>query len=90
MYMDIVTDGCLKGLGQMMRSMVFNISEACIGVLLVITVLPVKALNGYIFVLFFCEAYNFTLSILRPTPAAGLRPVRKPDRTRRGVTPENI
>lgn len=73
MYMDIVTDGCLKGLGQMMRSMVFNISEACIGVLLVVTILPVKALNGYIFVLFFCEAYNFTLSILRLTKVAGLR-----------------
>ena len=74
MYMDIVTDGCLKGLGQMMRSMVFNISEAFLGVLLVITVLPVWALNGYIFVLFVCETYNFTLSIHRLVKVVGLRP----------------
>lgn len=65
MYMDIVTDGCLKGLGQMMYSMSFNIAEACIGVFLVITILPRHALNGYIFVLFFCEVFNFILSMRR-------------------------
>ncbi len=65
MYIDIVTDGCLKGLGQMMYSMCYNISEAFIGVVLVIGILPRWALKGYIFVLFFCEIYNFTLSICR-------------------------
>ena len=65
MYMDIITDGCLKGLGQMMWSMRYNVTEALLGVLLVIIVLPKKALSGYIFVLYFCEIFNFTLSILR-------------------------
>lgn len=65
MYMDIVTDGCLKGLGQMMHSMCYNIAEAGIGVMLVIALLPRWALRGYIFVLFFCEIFNFTLSIRR-------------------------
>ena len=65
MYVDIVTDGCLKGLGQMLWSMGFNISEAAIGVLLVAAVLPRRALEGYIFVIFFCEIYNFTVSMLR-------------------------
>ena len=65
MYMDIVTDGCLKGLGQMMRSMTYNVAEALIGVFLVITLLPRFALDGYIFVLYFCELFNFMLSITR-------------------------
>ena len=33
-YLDIVIDGCLKGLGQMMRSMRYNLSEAAIGLIL--------------------------------------------------------
>ena len=79
MYMDIVTDGCLKGLGQMMHSMRFNIAEAALGVLLVIALLPRWALNGYIFVIFFCEIFNFTLSIrrLRKVTKFSLLPERK-------------
>ncbi len=72
MYMDIVVDGCLKGLGQMMHSMRYNIAEALIGVLLVISVLPKFALKGYIFVLFFCEIFNCTLSINRLCKVSGL------------------
>ena len=74
MYLDIVTDGCLKGLGLMLRSMSFNVSEACIGILLVVTVLPRRGLPGYIFVLFLCEIYNFTLSITQLW-----RSLRQPD-----------
>ncbi|MBR4953163.1 MAG: oligosaccharide flippase family protein [Oscillospiraceae bacterium] len=65
MYMDIVTDGCLKGLGEMMYSMKINITEALIGVLLVISVLPRHALNGYIAIIFICEIFNFIFSLLR-------------------------
>ncbi len=65
MYMDIVTDGCLKGLGQMMHSMTYNICEAALGVLFVILLVPRYALGGYIFVLFFCECFNFCLSMHR-------------------------
>lgn len=82
MYMDIVTDGCLKGLGQMMHSMCYNIAEAAIGVLLVIAVLPRWALRGYIFVLFFCEIFNFTLSMrrLRRVASFSLLPRRRRER----------
>lgn len=65
MYMDIVTDGCLKGLGQMMNSMCYNICEAALGLLLVLLLVPRFGLGGYIFVLFFCDCFNFTLSIIR-------------------------
>lgn len=64
-YTDIVTDGCLKGLGQMMRSMSFNIAEAALGLLLVWALLPRWALNGYIFILYACEIFNFSLSVHR-------------------------
>ena len=73
LYVDIVTDGCLKGLGQMLQSMCFNVAESVLGVLLVITLLPRWALNGYIFVLFFCEIFNFTLSITRLRKVAKFR-----------------
>ncbi len=65
MYMDIITDGCLKGLGQMLHSMIFNVCEAAIGVLFVIILIPRYALGGYIFILFFCECFNFCLSMGR-------------------------
>jgi len=65
MYMDTVTDGCLKGLGQQVWSMGFNIMDALLGVILVYTLLPIYALNGYIFILFFEEIFNFSLSIWR-------------------------
>lgn len=65
MYMDIVTDGCLKGLGEMMYSMKINITEALMGVLLVVSVLPRHALKGYIAIIFICEIFNFIFSLLR-------------------------
>ena len=65
MYTDIVTDGCLKGLGEMLRSMTFNIAEAVLGLVLTWTLLPRYALAGYIVTLYVCELFNFSLSISR-------------------------
>lgn len=64
-YTDIVTDGCLKGLGEMTRSMAYNVAEAALGLALVWALLPRWALAGYVFTLYACEIFNFTLSILR-------------------------
>ena len=63
LYTDIVTDGCLKGLGQMMASMAFNIAEAALGLVLVWALLPRWALTGYLVTLYICEVFNFTLSL---------------------------
>lgn len=73
MYLDIVTDGCLKGLGEMLRSMIFNVSEALVGLLFVVTLLPRFAMQGYLALLYFCELWNFTLSFTRLRKAAHLR-----------------
>ena len=75
MYLDIVTDGCLKGLGQMLRSMRYNIGEALIGLLLVMTLLPRIALRGYLAMLYICEIWNFSLSFARLCRVAGLHPL---------------
>lgn len=65
LYTDIVTDGCLKGLGQMMSSMAYNIAEAALGLLLVELLVPRWGLAGYMAVLYVCEIFNFTLSLHR-------------------------
>ncbi len=80
MYLDIVTDGCLKGLGQMLWSMSVNVCESLAGVALVIVLLPRFALRGYVFVLFFCEIFNFAFSVSRLKKLTGIRlplPVRR-------------
>jgi len=73
MYLDIVIDGCLKGLGQMMRSMRYNLSEAFLGLILVLTLLPRFAMRGYLAMLAVCELWNFSLSFARLRRVAGLR-----------------
>lgn len=65
MYMDTVTDGMLKGLGQQLHAMVINIADAFISVILVYFLLPVWAIRAYIFIIFLTELFNFSLSILR-------------------------
>lgn len=63
MYTDMSVDGCLKGLGQQVWSMGINILDALLGVLLVWQLLPRYALNGYLFILYFSELFNFALSV---------------------------
>lgn len=80
MYTDMVTDGCLKGLGQHLASMSFNILEALCGVVLVWFLLPKFGLNGYIGVLYFEEIFNFVLSIHRLSQVTRLSLFRRPVR----------
>ena len=72
-YTDIITDGCLKGLGEMLRSMTYNVAEALLGLGLVWALLPRWALGGYIAVLYVCEVFNFTLSLRRLHKITGCR-----------------
>ena len=62
MYLDTVTDGCLRGLGQQTRCMAINVFDATLGVVLVWALLPRFGLAGYLFILYFNECVNFTLS----------------------------
>ena len=74
MYMDMITDGCLKGLGEMMFCMVVNIADAGLSALLVWLLLPRWGLPAYIFVICFTELFNFVLSLFRLHKVTGWRP----------------
>lgn len=65
MYLDMLADGCLKGLGEMMFCMYVNIADAGLSALLVWLLLPHWGLPAYIFVICFTEIFNFLLSIWR-------------------------
>lgn len=73
MYMDMITDGCLKGLGQMMFSMVVNILDAGSSALLVWLLLPTGGITAYIGTICFTEILNFVLSIWRLKKISGFR-----------------
>ena len=73
MYMDMATDGCLKGLGDMMFCMYVNIADVGLSALLVWLLLPRWGLNAYIFVICFTEIFNFLLSFWRLCRTARFR-----------------
>jgi stage V sporulation protein B len=64
-FMDSVTDGMLRGLGQQMYSMAYNIIDSAISVVLVWFLLPKYAVAGYIIMIYFTDIFNFSLSIRR-------------------------
>ena len=83
MYMDSVTDGILRGLGQQMYCMYVNIPASVLSVLLVWLALPRLAVAGYLFMICFTEVFNCALSMGR---LRKLTPVRlAPDVLLRGV-----
>lgn len=64
-YIDCVTDGCLKGLGQQVYSMVFNVLEGLLNVVMLFFLLPKMAIMGYIVVMYIKEIFNAALSMHR-------------------------
>ena len=65
MYMDMITDGMLKGLDQQIYSMRYNIIDSALCVAMVYFLLPKYSVKGYIFILYASEIINFYLSIGR-------------------------
>lgn len=65
MYLDAAVDGMLKGVGEQMASMRYNILDSLTGILLTLTLLPRFAINGYIITIFITELLNFYLSARR-------------------------
>jgi stage V sporulation protein B len=73
MYLDSVTDGMLRGLGQQMHSMRYNVIDSVISLALVYWLLPLHAVRGYIFIICFAETLNFAMSIRRLARVSSLR-----------------
>lgn len=65
MYMDSIVDGMLKGIGQQLSSMGYNIFESLLGASLIFLLLPEFGIAGYIFTLVLTRSVNFALSINR-------------------------
>lgn len=65
LYMDSVTDGMLRGLGQQLHSMKYNIIEAVVSTVLIYFLIPRFAVPGIIFMCYFSESFNFSMSIRR-------------------------
>lgn len=65
MYMDSVADGMLKGLGEQFYSMLINIADAAMSLLLVFYIIPAAGMRGYLAIILFSECFNFTLSMRR-------------------------
>lgn len=78
MYMDMITDGCLKGLGDMMFCMYVNIADAGLSALLVWLLLPSGGIAAYVGVICFTEMFNFAVSLWRLQKNTGLRVCIRP------------
>ena len=65
MYLDTMVDSILKGLGQQVYSMIVNIIDSSLSVILVIFLIPKFGIWGFIMTVFFTEIINATLSIIR-------------------------
>ena len=64
-YVDMTTDGILKGLGLQLDSMRFNIIEAAVCLSMVLALVPICGIWGYVAMIFAGEILNFGLSINR-------------------------
>ena len=74
MYLDTTTDAMLKGLGQQVHSMVINIADAAISVVLVYFLLPHMGIEGYILTVYIAELFNAVCSIVRLLTVSRMRP----------------
>lgn len=65
LYLDILTDGMLKGLGQQQANLRINLLTSVLDVALLYLLLPRAGLPGYLAVFFLTHAVNFALSLRR-------------------------
>ena len=65
MYLDHVTDGILKGVGEQVYSMWVNITDSLLSVILVYFLIPKMGITGYALVIIIMEGYNFLLSAIK-------------------------
>jgi stage V sporulation protein B len=63
----------LKGLGEQLASMKYNIIDSAISVLLVYTLIPRMGVRGYIVCVFITELVNDALSLARLMTVTGVR-----------------
>ena len=72
MYMDAVTDGMLRGLGEQFYSMCVNLADAVLSLAAVRFIVPIFAVRGYLALIFLSELFNFSLSLGRLVKKTGI------------------
>jgi stage V sporulation protein B len=72
MYLDTTVDGMLKGLGQQLHSMFYNIIDASMSVILVWTLVPKIGVFGYVICIFITELVNLAFSLSRLITVTGV------------------
>lgn len=74
LYLDALTDGMLKGLGEQVASVRYNTITAALDVLFLWLLLPKWGLDGFFFSFTVTHALNFYLSIMRLSKVSGYVP----------------
>lgn len=73
MYLDMTTDGMLKGLDQQLNIMKINVIDSILCVVLVWILVPKIAVTGYIVTIYAAEIINFYLSFAKLNSVSKLR-----------------
>ncbi|MBQ4036684.1 MAG: oligosaccharide flippase family protein [Clostridia bacterium] len=73
MYLDMTTDGMLKGLDLQMSIMKINILDSMLCVLLVFFLVPIVSVEGYLITIYVAEIINFLCSFYKLGKEAGAR-----------------
>lgn len=74
LYLDALTDGMLKGLGEQVASVRYNTITAALDVLFLWLLLPKWGIGGFFFSFTVTHAINFYLSIMRLSNVTGYAP----------------
>ncbi len=73
MYLDMTTDGMLKGLDMQLDIMKINVIDSVLCVVLVALLVPKVAVEGYIITIYAAEIINFVLSFRKLATASVLQ-----------------
>ena len=73
MYLDMTTDGMLKGLDMQLSIMKINVLDSILCVILVYFLVPVVAVEGYLITIYVAEIINFLCSFYKLGKEAGAR-----------------
>lgn len=73
MYLDMTTDGMLKGLDKQLDIMKINVLDSVLCVVLVFLLVPKIAVDGYILTIYVAEIINFLCSFYKLGKASRLR-----------------
>ncbi len=73
MYLDMTTDGMLKGLDKQLDIMKINIIDSVLCVVLVALLVPKIAVEGYVITIYVAEIINFLLSFYKLIHSAQVR-----------------